>query len=110
MKRRLHLQRFRDGYVLGFEASSDHISTHISYTNLWLRNPTRAGIIEAIQSRRTYAQPTISSSISGAVRTSWANRLRPPRAGIQRAPVRHQRLLERLGRQERQHRLLDYWR
>src|SRR5208283_2058861 len=29
------------GYVLGFEASSDHISTHISYTNLWIKSPTR---------------------------------------------------------------------
>jgi hypothetical protein len=42
------------GYQLGFEASSDHISTHISYTNLWIKSPTRAAIIEAMQSRRMY--------------------------------------------------------
>jgi hypothetical protein len=42
------------GYVLGFEASSDHISTHISYTNLWLKSQTRAAVIEAMQSRRMY--------------------------------------------------------
>lgn len=42
------------GYQLGFEASSDHISTHISYTNLWVKSPTRAAILEAMQSRRMY--------------------------------------------------------
>jgi hypothetical protein len=42
------------GYQLAFEASSDHISTHISYTNLWIRSPTRAAILEAMQNRRMY--------------------------------------------------------
>jgi hypothetical protein len=42
------------GYKLGFEASSDHISTHISYTNLWVKAPTRAAILEAMQGRRMY--------------------------------------------------------
>ena len=42
------------GYVLGFEASSDHISTHISFTNLWIKSPTRSAVIEAMQSRRMY--------------------------------------------------------
>jgi len=28
------------GYQLGFEASSDHISTHISFTNIWVTAPT----------------------------------------------------------------------
>jgi len=42
------------GYQLGFEASSDHVSTHISYTNLWVKSPTRAGIMEAMQKRRIY--------------------------------------------------------
>ncbi|HEV3333442.1 MAG TPA: hypothetical protein VG096_20805 [Bryobacteraceae bacterium] len=41
-------------YVLGFEASSDHISTHISFTNAWVKTPTRAGIMEALHSRRVY--------------------------------------------------------
>jgi len=42
------------GYKLAFEASSDHVSTHISFTNLWVKTPTRAGIMEAMRSRRMY--------------------------------------------------------
>jgi hypothetical protein len=42
------------GYQLGFEASSDHISTHISFTNIWVTAPTRAGILEGMQKRRMY--------------------------------------------------------
>jgi len=42
------------GIKYGFEASSDHVSTHISFTNLWVKSPTRAGIMEAMQNRRIY--------------------------------------------------------
>ncbi len=42
------------GYQLGFEASSDHISTHISFTNIWVTTPTRAGIMDALRNRRMY--------------------------------------------------------
>jgi hypothetical protein len=42
------------GIQLGFEASSDHISTHISFTNLWVAAPTRAGILDAMKNRRMY--------------------------------------------------------
>jgi hypothetical protein len=42
------------GYQLGFEASSDHISTHISFTNMWVTAPTRAGILDAMKKRRMY--------------------------------------------------------
>jgi hypothetical protein len=42
------------GYQLGFEASSDHVSTHISFTNLWVTAPTRAGIMDAMRKRRMY--------------------------------------------------------
>src|SRR5260370_13459394 len=42
------------GYQLGFEASSDHVSTHISFTNIWVTTPTRAGIMEALKKRRVY--------------------------------------------------------
>src|SRR5216684_1804471 len=45
------------GYQLGFEASSDHISTHISFTNIWVTTPTRAGIMEALRKRRMYGSP-----------------------------------------------------
>ncbi len=42
------------GVQLGFEASSDHVSTHISFTNLWVTEPTRAGIMDAMRKRRMY--------------------------------------------------------
>jgi hypothetical protein len=44
----------KKGYRLAFQASSDHGSTHISYCNLWVANPTRAGILEAFKKRRVY--------------------------------------------------------
>jgi len=42
------------GYRLGFQASSDHISTHMSYCNLWVEEPTREAILEAFKKRRVY--------------------------------------------------------
>jgi hypothetical protein len=42
------------GIQLGFEASSDHISTHISFTNLWVNTPTREGILDAMKKRHMY--------------------------------------------------------
>jgi len=42
------------GYLLGFEASSDHVSTHIAFTNVWAANPTRSGILDAVSARHTY--------------------------------------------------------
>ncbi len=42
------------GYRLGFQASSDHISTHMSYCNLYARDTTREAILEAFQKRRVY--------------------------------------------------------
>ena len=42
------------GYQLGFEASSDHVSTHISFTNLWVTAPTRTAVMAAMRSRHMY--------------------------------------------------------
>ena len=42
------------GYQLAFEASSDHVSTHISFTNIWVTSPTRAGILDGMRKRRMY--------------------------------------------------------
>ena len=42
------------GYQLAFEASSDHVSTHISFTNIWVSSPTRAGIMDALRKRHMY--------------------------------------------------------
>jgi hypothetical protein len=44
----------KKGYRLGFQASSDHVSTHMSYCNLWVTTPTREGIMDAFHKRRVY--------------------------------------------------------
>jgi hypothetical protein len=43
------------GYRLGFEASSDHVSTHISYANLYVKDVTRESVLEALKQRHVYA-------------------------------------------------------
>jgi hypothetical protein len=43
------------GYRLGFQASSDHFSTHMSYANVWVTEPTRDAVLEAFKRRRIYA-------------------------------------------------------
>ncbi|HLJ12900.1 MAG TPA: hypothetical protein VKV15_00265 [Bryobacteraceae bacterium] len=43
------------GYKIGVQASSDHASTHLSYTCVIAENPTRKGLIEAMRHRHTYA-------------------------------------------------------
>lgn len=42
------------GYKLGFQASSDHVSTHMSYCNLWVTDRSREAIMEAFKKRRVY--------------------------------------------------------
>ncbi|MBI3683666.1 MAG: hypothetical protein HY235_25090 [Acidobacteria bacterium] len=44
----------KKGYRLGFQASSDHTSTHISYSLVYVENPSREGIIDAIRKRHLY--------------------------------------------------------
>ncbi len=43
------------GYRLGFEASSDHVSTHISYANLYVKDLTRESVLDALKKRHVYA-------------------------------------------------------
>jgi hypothetical protein len=43
------------GYRLGFESSSDHWSTHISYAVVLAEKHDRAGILEAMKKRHCYA-------------------------------------------------------
>jgi hypothetical protein len=44
------------GYRLGFEASSDHVSTHISYANAIVKGPvTRESVLDAFRNRHIYA-------------------------------------------------------
>jgi hypothetical protein len=42
------------GYRLGFEASSDHFSTHMSYCNVWVTELTREAVLHAFKKRRIY--------------------------------------------------------
>ncbi len=42
------------GYRLGFQSSSDHISTHMSYCNVFVAEPTREAILDAMKKRRVY--------------------------------------------------------
>jgi len=43
------------GYKLGVQASSDHVSTHLSYTGVIAENSTREALIDAMRKRHTYA-------------------------------------------------------
>jgi hypothetical protein len=43
------------GYRLGFQASSDHVSTHTSYACILAEEFSRVGLVEALKKRHTYA-------------------------------------------------------
>ena len=43
------------GYKLGVQASSDHLSTHISYANLIAEDHSREGLLDAMRKRHAYA-------------------------------------------------------
>lgn len=43
------------GYRLGVIASSDHLSTHMSYAMAWAESAAREGVFEALSRRRAYA-------------------------------------------------------
>jgi hypothetical protein len=43
------------GYKLGFESSSDHVSTHLSYAILYAEDTTRPALIDAFKRRHCYA-------------------------------------------------------
>ncbi|MBT3377118.1 MAG: DUF3604 domain-containing protein [Lentisphaerae bacterium] len=44
----------KKGLRLGFQSSSDHISTHMSYCNVYAEAPTREAILDAMKRRRVY--------------------------------------------------------
>jgi hypothetical protein len=44
----------KKGYRLGFQSSSDHTSTHISYCNAWAEEPSREAILRAMKQRHVY--------------------------------------------------------
>lgn len=43
------------GYKLGVQASSDHVSTHVSYACILAEDFTRAGLLDAMRKRHAYA-------------------------------------------------------
>jgi hypothetical protein len=43
------------GYKLGVQASSDHVSTHLSYACVIAENASREALVDAMRRRRTYA-------------------------------------------------------
>jgi hypothetical protein len=43
------------GYRLGFEASSDHFSTHMSYCNIFVPEITREAVLNGFRKRHFYA-------------------------------------------------------
>lgn len=45
---------FGKGYRLGFQVSSDHVSTHISYAVALAENTSREAILDAFKKRHTY--------------------------------------------------------
>ena len=67
------------GYKLAFQASSDHISTHMSYCNLLATDRTREALLEAFQKRHVYGATDDILAEFAAATTSWATRLRQPR-------------------------------
>jgi hypothetical protein len=45
----------KKGYKLGFQSSSDHISTHVSYACVLAEEFSRKGLVDAMKKRHTYA-------------------------------------------------------
>ena len=43
------------GYKLAFEASSDHVSTHMSYANILTTDTTREAVLDGMKKRHVYA-------------------------------------------------------
>ena len=48
-------EAFQKGRRLGFQASSDHVSTHLSYAVVLAEEQSRQGIIDAFKRRHSYA-------------------------------------------------------
>jgi hypothetical protein len=48
-------EALQKGYEFGFQASSDHISTHQSYANVLVTSDTREALLDALHKRHIYA-------------------------------------------------------
>lgn len=49
---------WKKGYKLGVQASSDHVSTHLSYACVIAESPARESLLKAMRQRHTYAATT----------------------------------------------------
>jgi hypothetical protein len=70
------------GHKLGVWANSDHISTHTSFGGVYVKEFTRAGIIEGINARRTIAATDkifVEFTCDGRLLGSEIDRSGPPR-------------------------------
>ena len=45
---------FEKGYKMSFQASSDHISTHLSFCNILARDYNRQSVLDAVKARHVY--------------------------------------------------------
>jgi hypothetical protein len=48
-------EALKKGYRLGFQSSSDHGATHLSYTMCLVEKPTRTAILDSLKKRHCYA-------------------------------------------------------
>lgn len=78
--RGVYQRALHNGFKLGVFASSDHISTHVSFGGVYVKNKTREGIIEGFNARRTVAATdkifiefTVNGSPMGTVIKSKTN-------------------------------------
>ena len=63
------------GYRLGFQASSDHVSTHVSYACILAEEFSRKGLVEALRNGTATPPPTTSCWMSARARpASWATK------------------------------------
>lgn len=78
--RGVYQRALHNGFKLGVFASSDHISTHVSFGGVYVKELTREGIIEGFNARRTIAATdkifiefTVNGSPMGTVIKSKTN-------------------------------------
>ena len=72
--RGVYQRALHNGFKLGVFASSDHISTHVSFGGVYVKSKTREGIIEGFNARRmvaatdkTFIEFTVNGSPMGTV-------------------------------------------
>ncbi len=78
-------QALKRGKRLGFQSSSDHVSTHISYAVVLAEEPTREGLIAAFKKRHCYAANDniiLDVQCAGHIMGDEFNTTQPPRLDV----------------------------